>query len=589
MTKLTPIKTITLVCLSFFTLIFFQSCQKDRGPVSGDRTGLNIQIIKEEAILKSLEKTPVLELLTLDWNNAKQGSVGGNYVVRIPILNNDKISSLFDEKAERNGNQTLVPSVKRRTPPKPGSNYNYFNELPPEVFFIQDKKGGNLHHYLLNFIPEGVATNTKYKRGKLYEWNLTSDTILVQNIANNMINESYGLKLKQSEFDDKTSTNLKPDKLQSLGGLKDRQISDFWKWLANLPGDILGWIGSLFGLSIYSENFSGGSGGWRISIPWRSVSDGGSSGGVSMSTGYLASGWPIYNAYIPGIYYGGQLGGTIIDENEMPGNPNDPNATSIGGGFEPYPSTHGPNVNLNTLTADYVITNFGIGSYEQQSFLRNLNNVEITAALADYIDTKQLIMQDDIEFGQSAIGYLMSNSNTSIEAIRSALIKSPNIRISFADRINYPMIANIIDGLQNKVKNDVKLMEALKKFSLMNESTILENLTTSKGPKLVIQDMGLNENGFENGDGNIYINKLYARGLYNLKVSPPQSLEFFLTSTILHEFVHFGNTVTMNRFPSKRDIYGYQWDVGKQFEEDYYGGDIAYDLNTNKIIFTKYN
>lgn len=131
-------------------------------------------------------------------------------------------------------------------------------------------------------------------------------------------------------------------------------------------------------------------------------------------------------------------------------------------------------------------------------------------------------------------------------------------------------------------------MAAIKKFSQMNETQILERLISGKGPNLVLKDMPLNEYGEEIGDGNIYINKVYATGFYNIQVLPPQSLEFFLTSCILHEFVHFGNTVVMDRFPSKRDSGGYFWDAGKQFEEDYYGGDIGYDISTGKIIFTKY-
>lgn len=84
-----------------------------------------------------------------------------------------------------------------------------------------------------------------------------------------------------------------------------------------------------------------------------------------------------------------------------------------------------------------------------------------------------------------------------------------------------------------------------------------------------------------------YYRRTFAYQSLNL-IPPPQSLEFFLTSSILHEFVHFGNTVVMDRFPSKRDAAGYFWDAGKQFEEDYYGGDIGYDITSGKIIFTKY-
>jgi len=248
----------------------------------------------------------------------------------------------------------------------------------------------------------------------------------------------------------------------------------------------------------------------------------------------------------------------------------------------PFPNTGGN----DPTTRKAVINNFmGITNHGLQNFL--LANNDIYDALVNYLVLNGNTAENK-EFVDWAVGYLMKNPNTPLDKINVALVKSPNIRISFADRINYPILAKIIDGLHAKVKNDPKLMAAIKKFSQMNETQILEKLISGKGPNLVLKDMPLNEYGEEIGDGNIYINKVYATGFYNIQVLPPQSLEFFLTSCILHEFVHFGNTVVMDRFPSKRDSGGYFWDAGKQFEEDYYGGDIGYDISTGKIIFTKY-
>ena len=252
-----------------------------------------------------------------------------------------------------------------------------------------------------------------------------------------------------------------------------------------------------------------------------------------------------------------------------------------GPGSVPIPVTPIPTSSILSNIVNWM----GITDVDKQNFL--LTHNEIYLALSDYLVANGTATETK-EFVDWAVGYLMENPNTPLDKINVALVKSPNIRISFADRINYPILAKIIDGLHAKVKNDPKLMAAIKKFSQMNETQILEKLISGKGPNLVLKDMPLNEYGEEIGDGNIYINKVYATGFYNIQVLPPQSLEFFLTSCILHEFVHFGNTVVMDRFPSKRDSGGYFWDAGKQFEEDYYGGDIGYDISTGKIIFTKY-
>lgn len=124
-------------------------------------------------------------------------------------------------------------------------------------------------------------------------------------------------------------------------------------------------------------------------------------------------------------------------------------------------------------------------------------------------------------------------------------------------------MAKIIDGLYEKVKNGPKLMDAIKKFSLMDEKKILEKLKSGKGPNLIVKDLEPNTFGEELGDGNIYINKMYLTSLNNLVNTSLPSFEIFLTSTILHEFVHFGNTVSMSRFDDIKDSYGNTWDVGK--------------------------
>lgn len=230
---------------------------------------------------------------------------------------------------------------------------------------------------------------------------------------------------------------------------------------------------------------------------------------------------------------------------------------------------------------------------DQKNFLEenfrkdNYNN--IAKSLEDYLESgSSQPWNEKLEFAQWAVDCLRANSTESFENLLMRVLYKPNIKINFLDRFNYPVIAKIIDGLYNRVKNDPKLMIALKKYSLMDESQILNNLKSGHGPNLIITVLDANTNGEERGDGNIYLNKLYVSNLHQLSTTAPQSLEFFLASPILHEFVHFGNTTAFQVFPSKRDSNGFYWDAGKQFEEDYFGGDIDYDATNNKIIFKKY-
>ncbi|SDD83348.1 hypothetical protein SAMN04488024_10893 [Pedobacter soli] len=397
-----------MACLTLICLFLAQGCRKENVNLIAPEDLPKRQFITESTIQHWIDDNPTAKLLTLDWSKAKQANIRGKQVVRIPTLNNDNITGSLNKGEQNVSNQSLKPKNNVTVPRKPGSNINYDTQHPPEVFFIQDSGNGKLHAYLLNFISENKGDNNNDKRnGKLYEWNLKGDTIFVQQVKNNVLQESYCMKLAQEPPVESLALTLKNGKLQSQNGLKDKTAVDFWKWIANLANNVIGWIGHIFGLSVYSENFNEGAGGWRLNINWGSIF--GSGGGSNSTSGYLASGWPIYNAYMPGVYYQGM--DIVADQagQPNPGDSGNPDATSLDGSFEPYPNSHGPNVTVNTLTADYVITNLGIGTQAQQSFLRDPNNVEITAALADYIDKLQIITQDNIEFGQWAVGYLMAN------------------------------------------------------------------------------------------------------------------------------------------------------------------------------------
>lgn len=185
------------------------------------------------------------------------------------------------------------------------------------------------------------------------------------------------------------------------------------------------------------------------------------------------------------------------------------------------------------------------------------------------------------------VDYSLLNAN---EQNTEAYLSTFNIAVvdmEFLDRLAYPNLAKIVDGLYKRVKPDYDLQTQLVKFSNLSIDKILSYLQPGKGPKIVLKDYtgdaADNTYGEEDSE-TIYINRKYAEHL-NTKVpyQPDPNFEFFIMVVILHEFVHFGNDVAMDRFPTNP----YNWDAGAQFEDAAFGGHVDYDLTTGKMKFVK--
>lgn len=557
--KLTLFKGRTIVFLLLMCLVLLEACRKDRFNLNSDNEQ-NKQLISESLIESWIDDNSLAKLFTLDWSKARQGKLQGKNVVRIPVLNNDNITGLLNKSEFYGPNQNLTSGKTGSVPRKPGSNTNYDDQQPPEIFFIQSNGDSKFHSYLINFVPENKAiTNKDHRNGKLYEWNLTGDTIFVQEVKNNILKLSYCMKLRQDLGIDNSAITLKNKQFQSLNGLKDKKTSNFWKFIANLSNDLLGWIGSLFGLSVYSDFASNGGGAWRLNINWGSVFGGGSNSGNNGTSGYLASGWPIYNAYIPGVYYQGT---DIVAEQGggnpgSPGNPGNPNAVSLDDGFGPYPTSHGPNVSVNTLTADYVIRQLGIGGYLEQSFLRNPNNIEITAALADYVDKISVLDQNDILFGQWALDYVMENPEVIFAELKdnnAANIVLPNLDISELD--NYPKFKSLVGDLPQFLLRYPNILKALSLTTGLTETRIKQLMQPGKGPKVRVVNNLRDANGndvvgqFDDSNKILKIDNGYISDLDNANTPTKyQAIGLILTITTLHEFVHFGRDA--NNLPKR--------------------------------------
>jgi len=162
------------------------------------------------------------------------------------------------------------------------------------------------------------------------------------------------------------------------------------------------------------------------------------------------------------------------------------------------------------------------------------------------------------------------------EPIVKPLLTYIPIVLPLNDRLKYPALANLLDGLYDKVKNNSKLMETLKQFSHLTESQILANLAAGKGPQInVVEGLALNntfadynpETGLIRIDAGTVSNVNYFSSTY------ATAMDVFITAVVLHEFIHFGEHTTQTFIPHQ----GRQDDAGYEFENKYYGGRVDFD------------
>lgn len=113
--------------------------------------------------------------------------------------------------------------------------------------------------------------------------------------------------------------------------------------------------------------------------------------------------------------------------------------------------------------------------------------------------------------------------------------------LSNEDQNKYPKFTQIVKDLYNFVKNNSQVMNALKQWSGLSESQILDKIRFGYGPAIIIKDM-TGKYGYFNRYENpnvINIDASWVRGLEAVNDnSRREAIGFLLAVTILHEFVH---------------------------------------------------
>jgi hypothetical protein len=323
----------------FSLLILFciglNSCKKDFNSESSSNYNSNFSHkISQAEIQKWAVENPVVKYLALDYKNAKQGVFRGKMVVKIPLLNENKFpfNNPTDKKVESNSKTFNAESPKI----KQGA---YFAQHPPEVFLVKDDKD-SLHSALLNFIPDNQAIGFGQNgiwTGKLYEWNMNSDSIFVRRINQNNIIERLILK-KVNQSSELGNSNIKSD--------------SFWNFLRNIVdaiGEFFNDVGFFLGIPGSFGFFPGE--GWGY-IEWGSSSinevggDYGGGGGGGSNFGSGGSSFDFYNYWFPTNGGGGNYQSYPIEEPVKggPSVPSDPIPDPI---YHPSQQIYWENLFLN--------------------------------------------------------------------------------------------------------------------------------------------------------------------------------------------------------------------------------------------------
>ncbi|RZL44177.1 MAG: hypothetical protein EOP00_20925, partial [Pedobacter sp.] len=410
-----------------------------------------------------MESNPAALALTLDWKNARQAVIQGKNVVRIPTLNVDKISSLnktVDLKLNKLAGEGVQTGNKGKTSDAPsattGNNANYYAQHPPEVFFIQDNNSTKLNAYLLNFVP--TNPNEEFGKdslwtGKLYEWNLRGDTVLVQDFEKSKLNEKFAFKAQDEEMSNSNGNKL-DSKLNSTNiSLKDKETSSFFGWLLNAVENLLGKIGSLFGISEHKDRYNedGYYEHWRISIERILENDGNNN--VNDNTGgiYVTAGFYVHYEYVPGI--------------ETPDGSGNNGSTN----WDPLPNSgggnSGPNNNPPYSAANNLIDKLML-TIAQANFLRaNDGPNSISEALDNYL-YENGGTPENIEFVEWAVGYLNENQTYTWNNFSDRFItNTAQYKLDSYIRNKYPKFSSIADGLVFFLGSNPKVVAALAKYS----------------------------------------------------------------------------------------------------------------------------
>lgn len=580
MKKLKLNKWQGIACFILLCLLLVQGCKKDRMPFPA----LETNKITDQAIDNWYKENPISQILPLNWKKARQATIDGSHIIRVPTLNQDLIKKLqYSENKALKGNvissHGLAKGIKGKIGveqnPNPvddtsGNNPNYFSAHPPEIYFVQPAGENKLYTFLFNFAPDntssGFGQNGMWS-GKLYEWSLSSDTVLVQTFTNNLLADRYIQQYYRTNAEGGIEFN-RPEKLQSLGSLKDKQVSGIFGWLADKIADGLGAIGYLFGLTelVPSTGSSSGHHNHYRFVSHPSNSSGSPWGDIGNNgDAYVGAGLPIVSSFLSSMDYTG-----------MPETEVTYSSYNYGGAYQ----SGGPNNNPVPNENGIYIMEYLYLSAAAQDYILSAEAIPLTKLLRDYLDANGWTIENR-EFVSWLVEYMNVNTSMNINDFKNRfLTNTSQYKIDSYIRTKYPKFASIADGLIFFLSNNPKVIDALSLYSGFDKNEILELVTNGNGPSIQLSNEPWTQigNGLFNykiSSNTIFLpeeNVAYFEnniGSANVK----NSLAFSLMITILHETVHYG------RFKNGKIDPAAMHDYGTRFEELGFGFNVEFQIN----------
>ena len=155
-----------------------------------------------------------------------------------------------------------------------------------------------------------------------------------------------------------------------------------------------------------------------------------------------------------------------------------------------------------------------------------------------------------------------------------------NFELDKSTAKQYPRLAHYLKyTIQDIVKNK-KIMSGLYKFGQLTSSDVKNHVKWGKGPKIEVRGLnGANGMFRPNSNSNILIiDKGIIEDLENALISDSDAALLFVASTILHEYIHYGDDQDGVDFPGEE---------GQKFEEFVYGIDID-NLSQARSILKAY-
>jgi len=159
-------------------------------------------------------------------------------------------------------------------------------------------------------------------------------------------------------------------------------------------------------------------------------------------------------------------------------------------------------------------------------------------------------------------------------------INSDNIDYDYQFPINsdyktkYPKFTNLIKNIYENCLKKPEILDWLKTYSHMTDQQIKNAMEFNKGPIIIIQDLNPPTSNdrykyakYNSKDKKIYIDLKTIKDFENGYITTFDAYTLFLSATILHETVHFGNN--LNNFNE-----GAFYDWGYGFEIAAYGSII---------------